>query len=157
MDVAIRPASIKHLNRLFEIEKQCFSKEAFTRQLLGHLLGDPNALVLEAHVGEEITGFIIGRIDVGRTIQFGHIITLEVEPSYRRKGISRKLLNEIEKAFRSKGVKEVRLEVREDNEVALSLYQESGYVLMGRIEGYYGDAHGLYLKKEFGARASSKS
>jgi ribosomal protein S18 acetylase RimI-like enzyme len=78
---------------------------------------------------------------------FGHILTVDIAPSYRRRGIAQKLLREIEAIFKEKGVKECRLEVREDNAAALNLYQKLGYKKVGKLEKYYGDAHGLYLKK----------
>jgi len=39
------------------------------------------------------------------------------------------------------------LEVREDNVAAVNLYQKLGYKKVGRLENYYGNAHGLHLKK----------
>jgi ribosomal protein S18 acetylase RimI-like enzyme len=78
---------------------------------------------------------------------FGHILTVDIEPSHRRKGIAQKLLHEIEAIFIERGIKECRLEVREDNVAASNLYQKLGYKKVGKLEKYYGDAHGLYLKK----------
>jgi len=49
--------------------------------------------------------------------------------------------------LKSRGVLECRLEVREDNVAAISLYKRLGYVELGLLEGYYGRKHGLYLKK----------
>ena len=39
------------------------------------------------------------------------------------------------------------LEVREENTAALNLYSKLGYKTIGRLEKYYGTAHGLYLRK----------
>jgi ribosomal protein S18 acetylase RimI-like enzyme len=44
-------------------------------------------------------------------------------------------------------LRECRLEVREDNAAALNLYQKLGYKKVGKLEKYYGEAHGLYLQK----------
>jgi ribosomal-protein-alanine acetyltransferase len=147
MAVKIEDTSIRLLGKLYEIEKQCFGQEAFTKQQLTYLLTAYNAIGLAARVNSEIAGFAIARVDIGRNTSFGHILTVDIAPAYRRKGVAQKLLQEIEAIFREKGIKECRLEVREDNVAALNLYQKLGYKKVGRLEKYYGGAHGLYLQK----------
>jgi ribosomal-protein-alanine acetyltransferase len=147
MEVKIEDASTRFLDRFYEIEKQCFEREAFTKQQIAYLLTDYNAISLVARVNGQIAGFVIGRIDIVRNAPFGHILTIDIPPSYRRKGIAQKLLRKIEAVFKERGIKECRLEVREDNVAASNLYQKLGYKKAGKLEKYYGDAHGLYLKK----------
>ena len=147
MDIKIEDVSISNLGKLYEIEKQCFEQEAFTKQQLAYLLTDYNAIGLAALVNGEIAGFAIARVDIRRNEQFGHIVTVDVIPAYRRKGIAPKLLHKIETILRERGIKECRLEVREDNVVALNLYQKLGYKKIGNLKNYYGDTHGFYLKK----------
>jgi [ribosomal protein S18]-alanine N-acetyltransferase len=147
MEMTIEDASIKFLDQFYEIEKQCFEQEAFSKQQIAYLLTDYNAIGLAARINNEIAGFVIGRIDVGRNVTSGHILTLDVLPPYRRKGIAQRLLLEIETVFKERGIKECRLEVREGNVAASNLYQKLGYKKVGKLEKYYGNAHGLYLKK----------
>jgi ribosomal-protein-alanine acetyltransferase len=147
MEITIEDVSIRLLDKLCEIEKQCFEQEAFTKQQLVYLLTDYNTIGLTALVNGEIAGFAIARVDIGRNEQFGHIVTVDVTPTYRRKGIAQKLLHEIETTFKERGINECRLEVREDNVAASNLYQKLGYKKVGRLKRYYGNAHGLYLKK----------
>lgn len=147
MDIKITDVSIKLLDKLCEIEKQCFKQEAFTKQQLTYLLTDYNVIRLAALVNGEIAGFAIARVDIRRNDQFGHIVTVDVTPAYRRKGIAQKLLREIETILRESGIIECRLEVRENNIAALNLYQKLGYKKVGKLEKYYGTAHGLYLTK----------
>jgi ribosomal-protein-alanine acetyltransferase len=147
MKIGIEDASVRFLDKFYEIEKKCFEREAFTKQQIAYLLTDYNAIGLAARVNGEIAGFIIGRIDIVRNTPFGHILTVDIDPSHRRKGLAQKLLQEIEAIFKERGIKECRLEVREDNVAASNLYQKLGYKKVGKLEKYYGDAHGLYLKK----------
>jgi len=147
MEIKIEDVSIRLLDKLYEIEKQCFKQEAFTKQQLAYLLTDYNAIGLAARVNGEIAGFAIARVDIRRNAAFGHILTVDITPAYRRKGIAQKLLHEVETILREKGIKECRLEVREDNVAALNLYQKLGYKKVGKLEKYYGEAHGLYLQK----------
>jgi ribosomal protein S18 acetylase RimI-like enzyme len=78
----------------------------------------------------------------------GHILTLDVSPIQREKGIAEELLQEIEKIFKAKNVRASRLEVKEDNIAALSLYHKLGYKKVAKLKNYYGNAHGIYLKKD---------
>jgi len=148
MSVTLEDASIRHLDRLYEIEIECFEREAFTKQQIAHLLTDYNSVSLVAKVNGEIVGFIIGMIYLERNSLTGHILTIDISLIHRRKGTAQKLLQEIEKIFTEKGVKACRLEVREDNIAALRLYQKFGYKKVAKLKNYYGNAHGIYLKKD---------
>jgi len=148
MKVTIEDASIRHLDRLYEIEMECFEKEAFAKQQIAHLLTDNNSVSLVAKVNSEIVGFIIGILYADRSSLTGHILTIDISPSHRRKGIAQRLLREIEDIFKEKGVTACRLEVREDNIAALRLYQKLGYKKIARLQRYYGNAHGIRLKKD---------
>jgi len=143
----IEKASIEHLDRLCEIEMKCFETEAFTKQQIAYLLTDSNSVILVSRVKGEIVGFIIGKIYMDKKTSAGQILTIDVSPKHRRKGIGQRLLQEIERTFKDKGVKICYLEVRENNFVALSLYQKLGYKKVGRLENYYGNAHGIRLRK----------
>jgi len=147
MEIKIEAASLKLLDRLFEIEGQCFEQEAFTKRQIAYLLTDYNTIALVAKADNDITGFIIAQEEIDNNILYGHIITINVALTYRRKGIATKLLKEIEEIFKQKGITECHLEAREDNKAALKLYQNSGYQKIGMLEKYYGKKHGLYLKK----------
>jgi len=147
MEFTVEDALIRYLDRLYEIEMECFTKEAFTKQQIANLLTDYNSIGLVEKVSNQIVGFLIGRIYAEEKSLIGHILTLDISPSHRQKGIAQRLLLEMEKIFKEKGVKECRLEVREDNIAAINLYQKLGYEKAGKLRGYYGKAHGLYFRK----------
>ena len=148
MTLTIEDASLRHLDRLYEIEMECFNKEAFTKQQIASLLSDYNSVSLVAKENGEIIGFIIGIVYVERNSLTGHILTIDILPIHRRKGIAQSLLQKIEKIFKEKSVKACRLEVREDNIAALGLYQKLGYKKIAKLKNYYRNAHGIYLKKD---------
>ena len=147
MEIKLETATTKLLDNLFAIENQCFDQEAFTKRQISYLLADYNTLSLVAKTGNEIAGFIITQIEIDESTLFGHIITVNVSPRYRRKGIATKMLRQIEEMLKEKGIFEIHLEVREDNSAAIKLYQKSGYQKTSKLQNYYGNKHGLYLKK----------
>ncbi|MGB9741093.1 MAG: ribosomal protein S18-alanine N-acetyltransferase [Candidatus Bathyarchaeia archaeon] len=148
MQVTIEDATTKHLDRLYDIEKKCFKSEAFTKQQIANLLADYNSISLIAKANGEIVGFVIGVLykQNGKTV--GHILTVDVLPEHRRKGIGSRLLNEIEAIFRGKGASICVLEVREDNVAAFRLYQKLNYRKVATLKHYYGSAHGIFLRKD---------
>jgi len=147
MEIKIETASMRLIDKLFQIEEQCFDEEAFTKQQISYFLTDYNTIALAANVNNDVTGFIIAQLELDSDRLFGHIITINVAAAYRRKGIGTRMLSEIETILKQKGIGEIQLEVREDNSGALKLYQKCGYQRIGKLENYYGRKHGLHLKK----------
>jgi len=147
MTIIIEDASIRDLDRLFEIETQCFNEEAFTRKQIAQLLRNYSAISLVAKENSKIIGFVIGMIYFDRKASVGHILTIDVFLADRRKGVGSKLLCTIEAVFKEKGVKTSNLEVREDNVAAINLYEKLGYQRIGILKNYYGKANGIYLRK----------
>jgi len=60
LTITIKQATIKDLETLHKIEKECFTKEAFTKKQIENLLQNSNAISLIAQTNGETTGFIIG-------------------------------------------------------------------------------------------------
>jgi ribosomal-protein-alanine acetyltransferase len=147
MEVKIETATIKLLDKLYELEEECFDQEAFSKHQIAYLLTDYNTIALVAKVEGTIAGFIIAQVEVEENTEFGHIITINVAPKIRRQKIATNLLKEIETILKQKGITECRLEVREDNHSAIKLYKTLSYQKVGKLEKYYGTKHGLYLKK----------
>jgi ribosomal protein S18 acetylase RimI-like enzyme len=149
MELKIETASIKQLDELFRIEEDCFDQEAFTKQQIAYLLRDFNTIALIAKSNLDIAGFVIAQIEVEENTEYGHIVTINVAPKFRRKGIATRMLQEIEIFLRQRSITQIRLEVREDNNTALKLYNKLDYKTQGKLDRYYGNKHGIYLKKTF--------
>jgi ribosomal-protein-alanine N-acetyltransferase len=147
MEIVITDASIRMIDELYELEQQCFQEEAFSKQQISYLLTDYNAMSIAAKINDRIAGFIIGRIDLIRNQPVGHIMTIDVALQFRRKGVGQRLMQETEALFKQKGVKEIRLEVREGNTAAIGLYEKLEYKRISKLEHYYGEAHGFYFRK----------
>jgi ribosomal-protein-alanine acetyltransferase len=147
IEIKIETATVKQLDKLYTIEEQCFNEEAFSRQQIAYLLTDYNTIALAAKNNTDIAGFIIVQIEAEDSKEFGHIVTLNIPPNYRKKGVATKLIQEVEALLKQRSINECHLEVREDNHPAIKLYQKLGYQTAGKLERYYGKKHGLYLKK----------
>ena len=148
MSITIQPATIHDLEKLYQIERECFTIEAFSKEHIAYLLQNPNTISLVAQINSEIAGFIIGLIRRQDKMITGRVYTIDVASKYRRKGVGLKLLKELEQIFARKGVKICYLEARVDNVAALELYRKHGYVEVEKLKKYYRGVHGVRLKKK---------
>ena len=89
------------------------------------LLRDPD-LFLAAFKGEEIAGAVLGGYDGRR----GMVYHLAVAGPFRRQGVGRLLMEELEKRFRAKGCIKYYLLVTKNNHEALDFYQAFGCDIM---------------------------
>ncbi len=102
-------------------------------------------------------GFALGRV-AGPEAE---LMTLAVLPEARRRGLGRSLLAAFAHAASARGVKEIHLEVAENNDAARALYAEAGYAPAGFRNDYYGqDGHrkisALVLRKNLHSDAEEE-
>ncbi|MFO8025554.1 ribosomal protein S18-alanine N-acetyltransferase [Thiohalophilus sp.] len=71
-----------------------------------------------------------------------HILTLCVDPDSRRQGYGERMLGDILQLARERYAASVYLEVRPSNQVAIRLYEKTGFQEIGIRPGYYPDAFG---------------
>lgn len=95
----------------------------------------------------ELTAFIL----LSLAADEAEILTLAVNPSFRRRGLARCLVEQAIVAAAASGAAALFLEVSETNVPALKLYGAAGFGQVGRRAGYYrsGDgADALIMKLE---------
>jgi len=141
---ALRPLLLSDLNELWQLDMRCFvDGEAYERETFRYLLSNPDAIARQIRSEyDEMSAFAIGVIEQDG---IGHITTLGVAPEYRRRGLARLILHEIERSFSARGVTTVRLEVRTQNFAAQKLYEQIGYVTVQRMSHYYSNGDDGYL------------
>jgi len=130
----ILSANLRDLGALRRIEQACFPKDAWPLLDLMAVLTWPEIIRLKAIVDGCMVGFIAG--DPRRSEGIAWIATLGVLPEYRRQGIARLLLRECEKRLNAP---HLRLCVRLDNDGAIRLYEQEGYLHAGTWTKYYND------------------
>ena len=94
---------------------------------------DRETMVLLATIDGDIAGFAIMRF--GDTD--AHLHLLAVSPERRRAGIGSALIRWLETSCRTAGIQRIRVELREENDVARTFYERMSFRRMGRIAGYY--------------------
>lgn len=66
-----------------------------------------------------------------------HLLNICIDPAWQHHGIGRELLEHMLEIARSNGVDTVFLEVRPSNRNAVSLYENSGFNVIGTRKDYY--------------------
>lgn len=99
-----------------------------------------------------IAGFAIVEFQLEENRRIGHIVTIDVAPEQRRRGIGRLLMDTLLAYCREARAGSLRLEVAADNEGAQAFYRLLGFTKTGRIPGYYlGRLDALTMELELGA------
>lgn len=78
------------------------------------------------------------------------ILTVAVLPEYRRQGIAREFMRQIEEWAKERGASAMMLEVEKSNSAAIELYINLGYLQISVRMDYYGAGQDAFvMRKEF--------
>lgn len=121
----------EHLSGVAKIEQECFS-QPWSEKALEILLSD-NAVAVVAVLDGEAVAYA-GMTSV---LDEGQITNVATLPSYRRRGFSRAVLEELIARAGEKGISSIFLEARVSNTPALSLYRSLGFCEIGTRRRFY--------------------
>lgn len=114
--------------------------EAWTAgQCLG-MLTIPGSHLFVARRDKDVVGFALSR----GVLDEAELLLIATHPSQRRKGVGQLLSRAVIDQHRYNGTKRVFLEVRENNP-ALALYLDVGFIQVGFRESYYRGKTGEYF------------
>lgn len=135
-EVTVRQATETDLIGVSHIEKLSFPQpwpyDAFER-----FLGEPGFLV--ADDGQHVVGYVVADRVPNHGEALGHVKDLAVHPQRRGEGVGGLLLSTAIERVRATGVVSVKLEVREGNDAARSLYRSFDFQPLRRVPRYYDD------------------
>ncbi|WP_300343341.1 ribosomal protein S18-alanine N-acetyltransferase [Fusobacterium sp.] len=119
------------IESLTRLEKICFPTSAYTEEQLSEMVQDKERYsVIGVSSIENLVGYVIV-FDNSESLE---IMKIAVLPEFRKKGIGKILLDEIEKLK-----KDIFLEVRESNIVAREFYIKNSFKEIGKRKNYYKD------------------
>ena len=123
------------LEALYRLDQMCFEPGiAYSRQQLRGFLGIPSAQGVLAESAGELAGFALGYLSRGGA---GHVVTLDVHPRERRRGLGKTLLEDLLSRLTRAGARRARLEVAVENLGAIAFYESFGFQTRRRLPDYY--------------------
>ena len=145
----LRRARPEDVDALVAIENAVFDSDRLSRRSFRHFATSPTASLIVAEAHGQVGGYALVHYRAGTAL--ARLYSIAVADFARGLGLGRKLLNAAEAAAYGRGCLYLRLEVREDNEAAISLYASAGYRQFGRYLDYYEDhADALRFEKRLG-------
>lgn len=138
-DIRLRKAEQTDLAALLDLENRCFDGDRMSRRSYRRLLGRDSAeiLVAETTGGDGLAGSAV--LFFHRTRHAARLYSLAIDKERRGLGLGKRMLEFCEQISREKGKPALRLEVRKDNQPAITLYEKADYRLIGSRSGYYHD------------------
>lgn len=138
--VKILPVSRDDLEEIYQIELECFGKDAYPKFVFNYLLHNPRSIFLKAIIDNLLAGLIAGLCYKDECILY----TLNVKKNFRRMGIGSMLLEAFEKKALEMNMKKIILQVEVTNSSAVNLYLKKGYMIIRSIKNYYGYGRDAY-------------
>lgn len=146
LSIHLRPYRTTDLPSLYLLDRVCFEPPfRFSRSAMRQFAEAENAIVRLANETaaepgtERLAGFCIVHLEQAGENLVAYVVTLDVEPAFRRQGVGPMLMQSVEKAARDAGAQSMVLHVWTGNEQAIRLYERLGYRFCRKAEDFYGE------------------
>ena len=142
--IAIRRFRWSDIERIEEIEKASFGKDAYDRNLFAEFFDKCRNLFLVAVRGSVICGYMITCVRGDRA----EVVSIAVEPAKRGRGTASALMDSKLRRLRRRKVARVALMVKVSNAPARAFYMKYGFHKTRLIRKYYEDgADGVLMAR----------
>ena len=119
---------IDYIEQIFNLEKEIFKNSAFNKSYIETLIKGDNSFIYIYLIEDKIYGYLI----VLDSIDVYEILAIATIEEYRNKGIAQELLDKIK-------IKDIFLEVRESNQVAINFYKKNKFKEISVRKNYYSE------------------
>jgi ribosomal-protein-alanine N-acetyltransferase len=140
---------------MYALDLVCFAPVfQFSRRTMRDFAETPGAITMLAEADDrgaqaELAGFCLTQLDE-RT---GYVVTLDVAPASRRRGLARRLMAEVESKLHAAGAEEMELHVFTGNADAIRFYESIGYTQVATAKDFYAqNLHALLYRKQLPAK-----
>ena len=119
---------IDYIEQIFNLEKEIFKNSAFSIEYLKTLIKNDNSFIYIYLIDNQVCGYLM----VLDSIDVYEILAIATVEEYRNKGIAQELLDKIK-------TKDIFLEVRESNQVAINFYKKNKFKEISVRKNYYSE------------------
>ena len=117
---------VDYIEQIFSLEKEIFKNSAFNKSYIETLIKGDNSFIYIYLIEDKICGYLM----VLDSIDVYEILAIATIEEYRNKGIAQELLDKIK-------IKDIFLEVRESNQVAINFYKKNKFKEISIRKNYY--------------------
>ena len=120
--------NIDYIEQIFNLEKEIFKSSAFSKSYLNTLIKGDNSFIYVYLIDDKVCGYLM----ILDSIDVYEILAIAAVEEYRNKGIAQELLDKIK-------TKDIILEVRESNKVAINFYKKNNFKEISIRKNYYSE------------------
>ncbi|PHH97852.1 ribosomal protein S18-alanine N-acetyltransferase [Fusobacterium nucleatum] len=119
---------VDYIEQIFNLEKEIFKNSAFNKSYMETLIKGDNSFIYTYIIDNKVCGYLM----VLDSIDIYEILAVATIEKYRNKGIAQELLDKIK-------TKDIFLEVRESNQVAINFYKKNKFKEISVRKNYYSE------------------
>ena len=119
---------VDYIEQIFNLEKEIFKNSAFNKSYMETLIKGDNSFIYTYIIDNKVCGYLM----VLDSIDIYEILAIATIEKYRNKGIAQELLDKIK-------TKDIFLEVRESNQVAINFYKKNKFKEISVRKNYYSE------------------
>ena len=147
----IRKCAIEDLDGVIEVNERELPEDYpyfFYKSILDNF---PECFLVAQNKHGKIIAYIMWRVEKApsvnslKYINKGHLVSVAVSESYKRKGIAKELLSDSMVAIKKYKIHEYVLEVRVSNYTAIRLYEKFDFKIESIKNNYYRDGENAYF------------
>jgi ribosomal-protein-alanine N-acetyltransferase len=154
---SIRRARAADLDRIMEIERASFGRDAYDRNLFAEYTRKCGELFLVAERARKVWGYAVScllarqaaRLVARQSPEFprkrAELISVAVDPRALGTGAAKALMDSILRRLRLRGVTRLSLMVKVTNARACAFYRKYAFKKIRIVRGYYGDGQDGWL------------
>jgi len=134
--ISIREMKIEDVHEVFELGQKLFTAEklptlyrSWDDHELAQLFSSEAENCLVAECGDRIIGFALGRVmeKPHSAWKYGWLLWLGVDTAHKRRGVARRLVNQLTERFLQKEARIMLVDTDEDNHEALAFFRRCGF------------------------------
>jgi ribosomal-protein-alanine N-acetyltransferase len=134
----IEPAEQGDADMLAKLHAQGFYRGWPREEFATYIAGHDTPIYVACDARRRIAGFAMLRLVADEA----ELITIAVDPKWRKKGVGLALMRALFEDLRMTPARQLFLEVAADNPAALKLYAKLGFAKVSERQGYYARADG---------------
>lgn len=139
----IRKLTLEDLQKIIMLDKLALNSNWHLSDYRDEIINEDSVCL-----GLELEGELFGYIIFRQSFLDAELMQIMIHPDQQGKLFGTELMDEVEQLLFSRGVSDLHLEVREDNEKARKFYRKLGFIEVRTRMNYYGSKrHAKVMRK----------